>query len=160
MPSYFIATRSSTASSPIAPKSPGMPIASGKPDSRMSIESSSFNAASTSQVRLKNAYLGGLMEEQWRDPSKQEEEHSEDSDNPAAGSWYYQGEPVAQKIVCGRTLLHTEPVLQLTRKVKRVRKRHGTTTSKYRQTHPILWKPYSPWSGKSMENNLAILWNI
>ena len=55
---------SSTASSPIASKSPGMPIASGRPDSRMSVEPSSFDAASTSQVRLKDAYLGGLMEEQ------------------------------------------------------------------------------------------------
>ena len=49
MSSYFIATSSSAASSPIASKSPGMPIASGKPDSRMSVEPSSFEAASTSQ---------------------------------------------------------------------------------------------------------------
>ena len=27
-------------------------------------------------------------------------------------------------------------------------------------THPILRKPSSPWSGKSMEDNLAILWKI
>ena len=60
--SSSIATSSSSASSPIAPKSPGMPTASVKPDSRMSIEPSSFDAASTSQVRLKDAYLGGLME--------------------------------------------------------------------------------------------------
>ena len=38
--------------------------ASGKPDSRMSVEPSSFDAASTSQVRLKDAYLRGLTEEQ------------------------------------------------------------------------------------------------
>ena len=62
--SSFIATSSSAASSPIASKSPGMPTASGKPDSRMSIEPSSFDAASTSQVRLKDAYFGGLMEKQ------------------------------------------------------------------------------------------------
>ena len=94
--SFFIATSSSTASSPIASKSPGMPKASGKPDSRMSIESSSFDAASTSRVRPKDAYLGGLMEKQRRDPSHQEEEDSEDSDNPAAGTWYYKEELVAQ----------------------------------------------------------------
>ena len=64
MSSYFIATSSSAASSPIASESPGMPIASGKPVSRMSVEPSSFDAASTSQVRLKDAYLGGLMEKQ------------------------------------------------------------------------------------------------
>ena len=56
--SSFLATSSSTALSPIASKSPGMLIASGKSDSRMSIGSSSFDAASTSQVRLKDAYLG------------------------------------------------------------------------------------------------------
>ena len=84
MSSYFIATSSSAASSPIASKSPGMPIASEKPDSRMSIESSSFDAAWTSQVRLQDAYLGGLMEKQRGDPSHQEEEKdSEDTDDPA-----------------------------------------------------------------------------
>ena len=96
MSSYFIAISFSAASSPIASKSPGMPIASGKPDCRMSVESSSFDAASTSQVRLKDAYLGGLMEEQRGDPSHQEEGNSEDSDNLAAGTWYYKGEPGAQ----------------------------------------------------------------
>ena len=94
--SHFVATSSSAASSPIASKSPGMPIASGKPDSRMSVEPSSFDAASTSQVRLKDTYLGGLVEEQRRDPSHQEEGNSEDSDTHAAGTWYYKGEPVAQ----------------------------------------------------------------
>ena len=81
--SSFIARSSSTASSPIASKSPGMPIASGKPDSRMSVDPNSVDAASTSQVRLKDAYLGGLMEKQLENPSHQEED-SEDSDNPEA----------------------------------------------------------------------------
>ena len=96
MSSYFIATSSSAASSPIASISLEMPTASGKPDSRMSVEPSSFDAASTSQVRLKDAYLGRLMEEQRGDPSHQEEENSGDSDNFAAGIWYYEGELVAQ----------------------------------------------------------------
>ena len=94
--SHFVATSSSAASSPIASKSPEMPIASGKPDSRMSVEPSSFDAASTSQVRLKDAYLGGLKEEQQGDPSHQEGGNSEDSDTHAAGTLYYKGEPVAQ----------------------------------------------------------------
>ena len=68
----------------------------GKPDSRMSFEPSSFDAASTSRVRLKDAYIGGLMEEQRGDPSHQEEGNSEDSDNPAAGTWYFKGDSVAQ----------------------------------------------------------------
>ena len=54
--SYFVATSSSAASSPIASKSLVMPIALGKPDSRMSIEPLSFDAASTSQVRLKDMH--------------------------------------------------------------------------------------------------------
>ena len=36
------------------------------------------------------------MEKQRGNSSHQEEEDSEDSDNPAAGTWYYKGEPVAQ----------------------------------------------------------------
>ena len=94
MSSYFIATSSSAASSPIASKCPGMPIASGT-DNRMSVEPSSFDAASTSQVRLKDACFGGLKEEQRRDPSHQEE-NSEDSDNPAGGTWYFEEELVAR----------------------------------------------------------------
>ena len=85
-----------------------MPIASGKPDSRMSIEPSSFDAASTSQV--KDAYLGGLMEKQRGDPSHQEEEDSEDSDNPAAETWYYKEEHFAQNSEAWREPLQTEPV--------------------------------------------------
>ena len=93
---FFFATSSASASSPIASKSWEMQVASGKPDSRMSIDPSSFDAASTSQVQLKDAYLGGLMEEQRGDPSHQEKENSEDSDNPAVGTWYYKGESGAQ----------------------------------------------------------------
>ena len=94
MSSSCIATSSFAALSPIACQSLEMPIASVRPDSRMSVEPSSFDAASTFQVRLKDAYHGGLMEDQRRDPSHQEE-NSEDSDNLAAGTWYYRGEPVA-----------------------------------------------------------------
>ena len=91
--SSSIATSSSSASSPIASKSPEMPIASEKPDSRMNVEPSSFDAASTSQVQLKDAYFGGLMEKQRGNPSHQEEG---DSGNPEAEIWYYKEEPVAQ----------------------------------------------------------------
>ena len=94
--SSFIATSSTAASSPIASKSLEMPIDSWKPDSRMSVEPSSFDAVSTSQVRLKDAHLGESMEKKQGNPSHQEEEDSEDSDNLAAGTWYFKGEPVAQ----------------------------------------------------------------
>ena len=164
--SSFIATSSSAASSPIASKSPVMPIASWKPDSRMSIEPSSFDAASTSQVRLKDAHLGGLMEKQRGDPSHREEEESEDSDNPEAETRCYEGkqvtvEPVAQNNKAWRQpLAHGASSSVVARKVTRIQKRHGTTISTYRRTHPTIWKPSSPWLGNSMENNLAILWKI
>ena len=160
--SYFITISTSTASSPTASKSPGMPIALVKPNSKMSIEPSSFDATSTSQVRLKDAYLGGLMENQRWDPSHQEEENSEDSHNPAAETWYcITWEHLLPKIIkLGSNPLHTEPVFQMTRKVKRIRKRHGTTISTYRRTHRTIWKPSSPWSGRSVENDQAILWKI
>ena len=90
--SSFIATSSSAASSSIACKSPRMPRAAGKPDSKMSVEPNSFDATSTSQARLKDVYFGGLMEKQWRNPSHQEEEEdSEDSD--------MQGKQVTEKPV-------------------------------------------------------------
>ena len=85
MSSYFIATSSSAASSPILSKSLGMSGASGKPDSRLNLEASSFNAASTSQVRLKDAYLGGLKEEQQGDLSREKEETADPESEP----WYY-----------------------------------------------------------------------
>ena len=67
---------------------------------------------------------------------------------------------LAKIIKFGCNPLHTEPVLQLTGKVERVRKRNGTTTSTYRRILLIVWKPSSPWSGKSTENHLAIPWKI
>ena len=79
-----------------ASKSPGMPMASGKPDRRISVDPSSFDAASTSQVRLKDSYFGGLMEKQRGNPSHQEEADSEESDIPEAEIWYYKGKLVAQ----------------------------------------------------------------
>ena len=85
MSSYLIATSSSAASGPIASKSQGMSGASGKPGSRMNLEVSSFDAASTSQVRLKDAYFGGLKEEQQGDLTHEKEE----TDDSESELWYY-----------------------------------------------------------------------
>ena len=63
---FFLTSSSSAASSPIASKSSGMSGASVRPGGRMNLEASSFNAASAGQVRFKDAYLGGLKEEQQR----------------------------------------------------------------------------------------------
>ena len=59
--SSSIAKRSSTAPRPIASESPGIPITSGKPDGRMRRNLKS-DAASSSQVKLQDACLGGLVD--------------------------------------------------------------------------------------------------
>ena len=119
---FSIVTSSSTASSPIASNSLG----------RMSIEPSSFDATSTPQVRLKDGCLGGLLEKQRGDPSHQEGD-SEDSNNPAAETWYFKEElPLAHG--AGSSV----------NKLKKTQKRRGDITSKHRHTHPSQRKPSSP----------------
>ena len=59
--SSHVPTSSSSAKNPIASKGPGILIATGKPESRMRGHSKS-DAASGSQVRFSDAYLGGLMD--------------------------------------------------------------------------------------------------
>ena len=85
--------------------------------------SNSFDAASTSQVRLKVSNLVGSMEEQ-REPVASRRKRSRNPDNPAAETWFYKGEPVAQNSKAW-VLFCTRSQFQLTRKVKRVQKRHG-----------------------------------
>ena len=85
--SYLMSSSSSAASSSIASKSPGMPIASEKPDSKMIVEPSSFEAASASQVRLKDAYLGGLKEKQQGDLPNERQENSEETDDSESEPW-------------------------------------------------------------------------
>ena len=77
--SYLLSSSSSAASSPIASKSPGTSGASGRPGSRMNIAASSFDAASTSQVKLKDAYLGGSKEKQQGDLPHGREENSREN---------------------------------------------------------------------------------
>ena len=83
--SSIVPTSSSSATSPIASKSPGILTASGKPESRMRINSKS-DAASSSQVRLQDAYLGGLMDIATGDMGNSESE-----------IWTYQEERVTGK---------------------------------------------------------------
>ena len=122
----------------IKSKSLGMPIASGKPDSRMSVDPSSFDAASTSKKKKTQKTQTILRLETCTTKENL----------------------LTKTIKLGGNPSHTEPVLQLTRKVKSIWKRHGTTISTYRWTHRTTWKPSSPWSGRSMEHNQATLWNI
>ena len=78
-------------------------MASGRPDSRMSVEPSSFDAASTSKKKKIQKTQTTLRLE----PGTAKENL------------------LPKTIELGRNPLHTEPVLQLTRKVKSIWKRHG-----------------------------------
>ena len=101
MSSYIIATSSSAASSPIASKS-GDVWSMVKPSSKMNLEASSFGAASAYQVRLKDAYLGGLKEEQQGNLTHEKEQISEETDDSESEPRYYK--PVAQtNEACGET---------------------------------------------------------
>ena len=67
----------------------------------MNLEASSFDAASASQVRLKDVYLGGLKEEQQGNLTHEKEQISEESDDSESEPWYYK--PVAQTDeACGK----------------------------------------------------------
>ena len=139
MSSYFIATSTSAASSPIATKSPVMPIASGRPIAGWVLN----QAHSTQRRRLKcdlrmHTLAGWLNSSGETRPIKKKKIQKTQT--------ILQLEPGTTKenllpktIKLGGNPLHKEPVLQLTRKVKRIRKRHGTTTFKYRRTHRTVW---------------------
>ena len=70
----------------------------------MSIEPSSFDVSSATDGCTPWPVDGRAAA---ADPSHQDEEDSEDSDNPAAGTWYYRGELVAQNNkACVKHLAH------------------------------------------------------
>ena len=87
--------------SPIASKSPVTLTATGKPESKMRIKSKS-DAASSSQVRLQDAYLGGPMDTATVKPVATEEE-SGDMDNSESEIWIYQEEAVTVKPIAYKT---------------------------------------------------------
>ena len=84
-----MSSSSSAASNPIASKSRGMSGASVRPGSRMNVAASSFNAASASQVRLKDAFLGGLKEKQRGDLPHERQENSGETDDSESEPWYF-----------------------------------------------------------------------
>ena len=156
--SSSIATSSTTASSPFASKSPGMPIASGKPDSRVSINPNSFDASVDSSSATQGCILWRVNgKAAGKTPRFKKKKIQKTPTIQRLRSGTTKGNLLPKTVKFGSNPLHTEPVLQLIRKVKRIQKRHGNIISKYRHTHPIMWKSSSPWSRKSMEDNLPIL---
>ena len=101
--SSHVPTSSSSAKSPIASKGPGILIPTGKPESRMGRTSKS-DAASRSQVRLQDAYFGGLMDTVKPVATKEE---SGAVDLSESETWTLQEEavtvrPIAYKITTGK----------------------------------------------------------
>ena len=99
--SSHVPTSSSPATSPIASKSLGIFITTGKPESRMRRNSKS-DAASSSQVRLQDAYLGGLMDTATVKPVATKEE-SVDVDLSESETWSLHEEEVTERPVAYTT---------------------------------------------------------
>ena len=86
----------------------------------MSVEPSSFDVVSTSQVRLKDAYFGGLMELQRKRPRRIKKKKIQKTPTILRLRLGATKENLLpKKVKLGSKLLHTEPVHQLTRKVKK-----------------------------------------
>ena len=100
--SSTVSASSSSAKSPIASKSLGILIATKKPESRMRRNSKS-DAVSSSQARLQDAYLGGLMEKATEKPVATKEESGDvDSSESETGSEVdVTGRPVAYTTATG-----------------------------------------------------------
>ena len=94
--SSTVSASSSSAKDPIASKGPGKLIASGKPDARERRNSKS-DAGSSSQARLKDAYLGGLMDTATGKPvaTKEESGDADLSESETGSEEDVTGKPVA-----------------------------------------------------------------
>ena len=133
-PSFFMATSSSSVSSPIVCKSAETPIVSEKPDSRMKINPNSCPRSVDVSSTTKEC-ISWRIDVKVAFESSYQEEESEDFDNPATETWYYKEESVAQISEAGRPHGVSSSVDQ------------ETTISKYRRTQPIIWNLSFPWSG-------------
>ena len=94
--SSHVPTRSSSAKSLIASKSPGILTATGKLENRMRGNSES-DAASSSQARLEDAYLGGLTDKAKEKPvaTKEEPGDVDLSESETGSEENVTGKPVA-----------------------------------------------------------------
>ena len=147
----------------------GDPIALGKPNSRMTINPTSFDAASTSQVRLTDAYFGGVDGRASGRPIASGRRKFRRLRQPCGWNLVLQ-----RRICCpkqkslGETPLHTEPVLQLSRKLNKTEAtwdhylRISPDTSHYMEAiFSMFRKIYGKQPGDPVEDlnvNLAIWW--
>ena len=103
--SSHVPTSSSSAKSPIGSKGPGTPTATGETGSRMRGNSES-DAALSSQVRLKDAYLAELMDTATERPvaTKEESGDVDLSESETGSEEDVTEKPVAYKTAARKTL--------------------------------------------------------
>ena len=99
--SSHVAASSSSAKDPIASRTPGELIASGKPESKVR-RNSKPDAASRSQVKLQDAYLGGVMDKAMEKLVATDEE-SGTVDVSESESWSNHEDEVTGKFVTHKT---------------------------------------------------------
>ena len=117
--SSHVPARSSSAKSPIASKSPGILIAMGKPESRMRRNSKS-DATSSSQVRLQDAYFGGLMDTATGKLVATKEE-SGNVDLSESDTWSLEEAVTGRPVVKQQRGNPMHPVNQTTQKVQKLK---------------------------------------
>ena len=156
--SSHVPTSSSSAKSPIASKSPGILIATGKPESRMRRNSKS-DAASSSQARLQDAYFGGLMDTARGKPVARKEESGDvDLSESVTGSQEdVTGKPVAYKTATEKTYASSKSDCQGGPKAEKIQWSHNLHVSPatIHHTEAVL----SIVAGSTDENKM-ILWMI
>ena len=157
--SSHVPTRSSSAKNPIASKSPGILIATRKPESRMRRNSKS-DAASSSQARLQDAYSGGLMgTTTGKLVATKAESGDVDLSESETGSLHEEevsGRPVVKKKNLRGNPVH--PANQTAREVQKLKEQNVHTTYTCLQPQFITWKQSSRSSGKSTNEDQMILW--
>ena len=124
----------------------------------MNLAASSFNAASASQVKLKDAYLGGLKEKQRGDLSHEREENQEKLTIVNLNHGIFSLFLKITKLV-GNHLQEDQQnsCLQNFRKVKIIKERLWNTSLPYRQITSLTWMTYPM---KDLDVNMAIMENI
>ena len=151
-------TSSSTVKSPIASTSPGILTATGKPESRMRRNSKS-DAASSSQARLEDAYLGGLMDTATEKPVATKEE-SGDVDLSESETWSFHEEEVTERRVAYETATGNleYPANQKTWEIPKLKEKNGHTIYTFLQIPCLAWKQSSRSSDKSTNESPRTQW--
>ena len=135
------------------PRSPGILKAMGKPESRMRRNSKS-DAASSSQVRLQDAYLGRLMDTATGKAvaTKRESGDVDLSESETGSEEFVTGKPIAYKTVAVNPM---HPVNQTTREVQKLKGQSGHSIYTCLQSQSTMRKQSSRSSRESTDENMT-----